>query len=345
MYNLTVVDLSSYNTLRISAKASNLIEINTADDINKLPPENVFFLGSGANILFTKDFPGTIAKIKLSGIKVLKETNTDVLIEVAAGENWHDFVTWAVDHNLSGIENMALIPGTVGAAAIGNIAAYGGNQEDIFASLQATNIKTQKNQEFSKTDMQFGYRNSFLRQHPDYLVTSVTYRLSKTAHLNTSYHATRHASLLSTLNQINTPPFTIRHVFDAVVKIRSEKLPDPKLVGTAGSFFKNPVVSKEKFHQLKQQIPDLLAYPTEKLSYIDPEEQSEYVKVSIGRALDELGWRGKRIGNVGTFPQHALVIVTYPGATGQEVYQFAEMMRANVKKNFDINLEYEVVII
>lgn len=341
-----MVDLSHYNTLRIPAKANKLFEINSEADIKKLPSENLIFLGEGANILFKSVQLDQLAKINLKGKKVIKETDDSVYVEVAAGENWHDFVTWAVNQNFSGVENMVLIPGNVGAAPIGNIACYGQNQEDVFVSLQTANLKTKKKEVFTKKDMQFGYRESvFKTKSLNHLIASVTYQLSKTAHLELSYHATRHASLIPTLQQIAKEPYTIKDVYNAIIKIRTEKLPDPKKVGTAGSFFKNPITTKKQFEKLSSQVPDLQSYPVEKLKYdpLDPSAQS--VKLPAGRLLDELGWRGKRIGNVGTYPTHALTVVTYPGATGQEVYEFTENMRSDIKKNFNLDLEYEVVIV
>jgi UDP-N-acetylmuramate dehydrogenase len=344
-----VLDLTPYNTLRLPAKAKKLFEINTEADIKKLPPENIIFLGEGANILFKSPKLDQLAKINLRGKKVIKETADSVLVEIAAGENWHNFVTWAVNQNLSGVENMALVPGSIGAAAIGNIACYGQNQEDVFIKLQATNLKSHKTETFNKKGMDFGYRESILKNPSlNYLITSVTYKLSKTAHLELSYHAARHASLIPTLQQIAKEPYTIRDVYNAIIKIRTEKLPDPKKVGTAGSFFKNPIVLKTHYLYLKSQINDLQVYPFEKLKYTNESEwieKAQKVKLPAGHLLDELGWRGKRIGNVGTYHTHALTVVTYPGATGPEVYEFTENMRADVKKNFNIDLEYEVVIL
>jgi len=247
------------------------------------------------------------------------------------------------------VENMALIPGKVGAAAVGNIAAYGQNQEDVFVSPEAFNLKSKKTEVFTKNDMEFSYRESILKKKSgEYLVISVTYKLSKTAHLELSYHASRHASLLPTLREIAKEPYTVRDVFNAVVKMRTEKLPDPKNIGTAGSFFKNPLISKNHYFSLKSLVSGLQAYPPEQLKYEVEStwlEKTDVVKVPAGRLLDELGWRDKKIGNVGTFHNHALTVVTYPGATGREVYEFAENMRADVKKHFEIDLEYEVVIV
>lgn len=341
-----MVDLSSLNTLHLPAKAENILEINTASDLAQINLSRPYLvLGNGANILFTRDFPGTIVLNQLKGKKIVAETDSDITVQFASGEDWHQTVLWAVENNYSGMENMALIPGTIGAAPIGNIAAYGQNQEDLFINAQCSMINIQKNIFLNKNDMQFAYRESYLKHHPEYFVTSVTYKLSKKAHLELSYHAARHASLLPTLQTIAKEPFTIKDVCHAVIKLRTEKLPDPEKIGTAGSFFKNPVASKSQVETIKKIIPDLQTYPVSKLQYLNSDQNDEYVKLPAGMLLDKLGWRGKRIGHVGTFPTHALTVVTYPGATGQEVYSFAEAMRADIKKNFAIDLEYEVVIV
>ena len=185
------------------------------------------------------------------------------------------------------------------------------------------------------------YKNKFL-------VTKVIYKLSKIASSDTAYHS-RHESLESELRKLSAPPYTIKNVAQAVINIRKIKMPDWNKIGTAGSFFKNPFVTKEKLTQLQSHIPDLQFYPTEKMLYPRPFDpifsRTDLVKIPAGRLLDELGWRNKRIGNVGTFEKHALVIVNYGGATGAEIYDFAESMRADIKNNFDIDLEYEVVIV
>lgn len=342
-----MIDLTPLNTLRVHAQANGLVKVNDLSQIAQLPTDqSLLLLGHGANVLFVDDYPGTVAKINLGGKKVVSQSNDSVIAEVAAGEDWHQLVIWSVDNNWSGMENMALIPGTAGAAAVGNIAAYGQNQEDIFVKLTAVNLETGKSEEFGKQDCQFAYRESrFKHGHTKYLVTSVTYQLSKTAHFDTSYHS-RYESLSAELP--SKKQLTPKDVAGAVIRLRRKKLPDPDKVGTAGSFFKNPVVDKDKYLSLKSQVPQLQAYPPTKLKY---ENESEWmgsvneVKVPAGRLLDELGWKGKRVGNVGTHPTHALTVVNYGNATGREIFDFSESMKADIKKNFGINLEYEVEII
>lgn len=340
-----MIDLTNLNTLHVAASAKDLLEINTITDLKRLDTTQPFmFLGSGANILFTKDFPGVIAKINLAGKKVVQETDNDILIEVAAGENWHKLVTWTVDNDWSGLENMALIPSTVGAAAVGNIAAYGQNQEDVIDSVMAIDLSTGKTEKFSQVECKFAYRESFFKHQNKYLVTSVFYRLSKKFDPQDTYHD-RYISLQGELTKIANSPYSIRDVYQAVINIRSDKLPNWNKVGTAGSFFKNPLISKEKYLKIASQVPQLQWYSAQKLQYKNTEELPEIVKIPAGRLLDYLGWKGKTVGRVSTSPNQALYVINLGGATGQEIYEYSEAMRADIKKNFDVDVEYEVIVL
>ena len=345
-----MVDLSSLNTLRLPAKAKKLTEINSESDIKKLPPEKIIFLGEGANILFKSEILDTVTKINLKGKKIIKETDDSVFVEIAAGENWHEFVTWTVENDWSGVEDMALIPGTVGAAPIGNIGAYGQSVDQTLHEVRIFSLETGKIEIFSRSDCKLIYRESVFKHDlkGKFIILSVTFRLSKIPVSKIDYYS-RHESLRSEIAKIAQPPHTIKDVYRAVINIRTQKMPDWKKVGTAGSFFKNPFVSKAGLRQIQKNIPDIQFYPTTGMDYpqlTDPKlKASDYVKIPAGRLLDELGWKGKKIGNVGTYDKHALVIVTSTGATGQKVWEFAESMRADVKKNFNLDLEYEVVIL
>lgn len=338
---MSMVDLTHLNTLRVPAKAEDLRVIREIGEIREIgKDEPHLFLGHGANILFVHDFPGTVYKIDLTGMKVINETDETVTIEAMAGQDWHELVMWTVKNNWSGLENMAYIPGTVGAAATGNIAAYGQNQGDLVKSVEIYDLQTGKTEILPHNQCRFVYRNSDLKK---YLVTKVVYELSKTAQFSTDYHS-RYESLKDELIKFSTPPYRIQDVAQAVINIRKIKMPDWTQVGTAGSFFKNPFVTSEKYSMLSAQIKELQAYPTEKMLYPDKVE-ADLVKIPAGRLLDELGWKNKKIGNVSTFGKHALVIINLGGATGQEIYDYAEKMREDIKKNFDIVLEYEVRII
>jgi len=351
-----MVDLTPYNTLRLPAQAQHLHEVESIDQIKPLLEQGVcedrfFVTGSGANVLFKSDFPGSVIRVGIPGKEVMSETPEYVQVKIGAGEDWPGVVEWAVTNNLAGIENLALIPGLAGSGPYQNIAAYGQSLDETFVSLRAVNLKTGQTEEFDKQACGFRYRDSVFKSKlkNTYLITDLTLQLSKVSRsLKTNYYS-RYESVESELQKFAQPPYTIHDVYQAVVNLRRVKLPDWTKIGTAGSFFKNPFVTKPELTRLQSKLDQLQFYPTTGMDYPRPDDpvfdHTKYVKIPAGRLLDELGWKGKRIGNVGTFDKHALVIVTYPGATGQEVYEFTESMRADVQKNFGVNLEYEVVIV
>lgn len=327
-----MVDLLPYNTFKVSVMAHDFSVVRAKKDI---PRESFLILGEGANVLLTKDIAGLVVKNEIRGQKVIGEDDNSVTVELGSGESWIDLVNWSVENGWSGIENMAFIPGTVGAATVGNIAAYGESFEDVF--VEAKSLK----EKFSKADCEFGYRDSvFKNDRQDVFVTSVTIKLSKKPVMDTAYYS-RYESLKT---QLGEPPYTPKMVAAAVTRLRQSKLPDWHRVGTAGSFFKNPLVSAEKAHALQKEISELQTYPAEKLQYGDG-SAANFVKVPAGRLLDELGWRGKRIGRVGTWKNHALTVVNYGGATGQEILDFTNQMKSDINSHFDIDLEPEVKII
>jgi UDP-N-acetylmuramate dehydrogenase len=350
----TNYDLTPLNTLHISASAARFSDVRDLQQLQNLIRQDLFsdgylLLGKGANILFRENFPHLVVKISTQGFQVVSQTNSDIILEIAAGHDWCQLVETAVNSGWAGIENMALIPGTVGAAPIGNIAAYGQNFTDVFDSLDAVNLHTGKVEKFTAADCKFGYRDSIFKHElkHQYAVTAVRLKLSKVAHLETSYHS-RYESLESELSTFAKPPYSIKDIHQAVINIRTRKLPDWTKVGTAGSFFKNPVIPNNKLVQLQNKFPNIQYYPVDKLSYPQPNDpgfvHADHVKIAAGWILDELGWKGKKIGHVGTAPNQALVVIN-EGGTGQEVYEFTESMRADFKKHTDVELEYEVVII
>lgn len=340
----TDFSLKAYNSLQVEAKAKHFREVNALADLANLPAEPIFILGEGCNTLFTKDWPGLVIKNNLRGREIISEDSEEAVIKIASGEDWHQLVTWTVDHNWSGIENMAYIPGTVGAAVAGNIAAYGQALDASLVSIETMEITSGKSKTFSKDECELHYRHSIFQDElkGQFFITSATLKLSKTAHFDTHYYS-RRESLQTELAKINpSGNYSIKDVYQAVINIRTQKLPDWRKIGTAGSFFKNPFVTQEKLVELQKEMTELQAYPTKGMDY--PKNfVANSVKIPAGRLLDELGWRGRRIGNVGTYEKHALVIVNY-GATGQEVFEFAEMMRNDVLKNYDVNFEYEVQV-
>lgn len=346
-----MVDITSLTTLHPTTKADSIFEIHTEADLQKAITSGIFtqnflILGHGANVLFTKDFPGTVVLNRLESRPQVEKEGDSLKITAGSGFSWHNLVTFTVKNNWSGLENMALIPGTVGAAVVGNIAAYGQNQEDVFDSLTAIDLTTGKSQTFTKSDLHFDYRDSLLKHEfkDHYFITSVTYQLSPTPKPSLSYHD-RFVSLETELAKFATVPYSISDIYTAVINIRTAKLPDPEKVGTAGSFFKNPTISKAKALELQKTIPELQIYPVQKLNYDEPASNSDMVKIPAGRLLDFLGWKGKTIGKVSTSSNQALCLVNLGGATGAEIYSYSENMRADVKSHFDIDLEYEVVIV
>lgn len=345
-------NLSTLNTFKVSAVAALFTEINTIEDIDAVVEyvgagAPFFMLGSGANVLFVEDYQGLVIKNNLKGIKVLSEDNETIKLAVGSGEDWTELVAFAVGKNWSGIENLAFIPGTVGAAVVQNIAAYGQNFEDIFIEAESINLLDGEIVRFSKENCQFNYRTSIFKgkQHQHFFITSVTIVLSKISQSNISYHS-RYESLEAELVN-KKPPYSVSDIYEAVVSLRKKKLPDWQIVGTAGSFFKNPVISKKHFLALQTKVSELQSYPVERLDYSKDaiSTEVEYVKVPAGRLLDELGWKGKRIGNVGTFEKQALVVINLGGASGAEILDFTQQMAADVLNNYEIVLEPEVYIL
>ncbi len=355
------ISLKTLNTFQIDVKAKYLFEFDRIEELIQVIKSNQddfinqkkLVLGSGSNVLFTQDFDGFVIKPNLKGITVVKETDTDVWIKSACSELWHDLVTFSVERNLHGIENMALIPGTVGAAPIQNIAAYGQNLVDTFDLLEAINLTTGKIQVFDKQACEFAYRDSIFKNQlkNQFLVISVTLKLSKILTLDTSYFQMHvsNDSIKTELAAIAKEPYSIKDVYQAVINIRTRKLPDPAKSPNIGSFFLNPLVSKEKLTELQSKISELQFYPPDQLTYKqlnDPEfVKDDYVKLPAGRLLDELGWRGKWIGNVGTHDKQALLIVTNGKAKGAEIINFANQMKQSVKNAYGIDLQSEVNII
>ncbi|MBI5139823.1 UDP-N-acetylmuramate dehydrogenase [Candidatus Nomurabacteria bacterium] len=352
-------DLKKLNTLSVSARAKLFVEIKSEEDLRALfltsefKENNKFFLGGGSNVLFTKDFNGIVVKVSILGKKVLEESEESVLLEVNAGENWHDFVTYAVEKNWGGIENLAFIPGLVGAAPIQNIAAYGENFSDVFISLDAFNVESGEVEVFDKEKCGFGYRESIFKRElkGKYIILRVRMKLSKIPKLETSYYQIGivRDGVKQELEKISKGPYSIKDVYQAVINIRTRKLPDPKKIPTAGSFFLNSIVSKEKYEELKKKVPELQCYPPDQVAYKklnDPAlAKEDFVKVATGRLLENLGWLGKWDGNVGVHDKHALVIVTNGEASGAEILKFSELIKKSYLENYGIPLEAEVNLI
>lgn len=348
--------LKNNNAFKVAVNARYFTVVNSTDDLSNLITDERFknnahyILGEGANTLFTKDFEGFVIKMAIKGIQILSEDEEAVLLEVGGGESWIGLVQYCINNHLAGIENLNLIPGTVGAAPVQNIAAYGQNFEDVFVSLDAFNLETANIEVFDKEQCKFGYRSSIFKKEArgKYLVTAVRIRLFKNEMVNTSYHS-RYGSVQSELEQFTKPPYSIRDIAKAIARIRERKFPDWEKEGTAGSFFLNPVITKEHLAYLQEKAPGLQFYPVDKLTYAMPDDPSfnyaDHVKVAAGWLLEELGWKGKRIGNVGTSNEQALVVINYGGASAEEILDFTHKMQKDFKNAYNIELEPEVNIV
>lgn len=326
--------LKPYNSFGVDVKASKLVYIASANDVHKallMNCESYKVLGGGSNILLTSDVEACVLKNEIKGVEIVDEDSEMALVEVGAGENWHEFVMWAVENGLGGLENLALIPGTVGAAPIQNIGAYGVEQMSCFHSLKAIDLVSRMNYSFYKADCNFGYRDSIFKNEAKdrYIITHVRYLLYKKHIPNVAY-----ADLKSLIEQRGILEPTIRDVANCVIDIRKAKLPDPKTIGNAGSFFKNPVVELHHIRELKKHYPEMPFYP------IDEEK----AKVAAAWLIDNAGYKGVRKGNTGTHDRQALVIVNTGNATGLEILNFSDEIRSAVYGKFGIILEREVNI-
>jgi UDP-N-acetylmuramate dehydrogenase len=291
-----------------------------------------FILGGGSNILFCQDYNGLILKNSILGIDIDAEDEKHVYIKTGAGEEWHHLVLFAVNNGYAGIENMSLIPGSVGAGPIQNIGAYGVELKDVLVEVEAIEIETGHLRRFTNEDCKFGYRNSIFKGEGKgkYIITSTTIRLNKQPVLNTKYGAIEEEIKRMGVNEIN-----IKAISDAVINIRQSKLPDPAKTGNAGSFFKNPEISKEQFDNLKERFPTIIAFDT-----LDGNK-----KLAAGWLIEQCGWKGKRIGDAGVHPNQALVLVNYGNATGNEILTLANDILKSVFEKFGVELETEVNII
>jgi len=328
------VSLKKHNTFGINASAESFVEVFSTDELKAVLKENsdpIFILGGGSNLLLRKDVEGLIIKNQIFGKKIIKETEDNVLIEIGGGENWHEFVLYTLKNGWSGVENLSLIPGTVGASPIQNIGAYGVELKDVFESLQAIDLQTLEEVNFSKKECKFGYRDSIFKRDlkGKMFITKVTFQLSKKPVINIAYGA-----IQEILNQKNISNPTSKDVSNAVIEIRQSKLPDPAKLGNSGSFFKNPEIAKEQFLKVQKRFPNIVFYPLE----------NGQIKVPAGWLIEQAGWKGKRIGDCGSHAKQALVLVNYGEATGAEIWELAMKIQASVFEKFDINITPEVNI-
>jgi UDP-N-acetylmuramate dehydrogenase len=330
------ISLKSFNTFGIEAKTRFFIELLTEEDVFsffsafKGYPKPFMFLGGGSNMLFTKDFPGTVVRLCTKGIQVVEEDNDSVLVRAASGENWDGFVMFCVDQGWGGLENLSMIPGNVGTGPIQNIGAYGVELKDRFVELEALRIDTLEKVVLSKEQCEFGYRDSIFkrREKGKFFILKVSFRLLKQPELNLDYGTIREE--LQTMNRLSP---TISDVREAVCRIRGKKLPDPVQMGNAGSFFKNPSISRQQFINLKERFPGVVSYP-----------QEDAYKVAAAWMIEQCGWKGKRYGDAGVHENQPLVLVNHGSATGEEILNLANQIIQSVEEKFGIRLEPEVNI-
>ena len=328
--------LQNLHSFGCNEKANYFAKIDSIEAIEKsiqwAKEKNMpyLILGSGSNILFTKTFEGVVLKMEIMGIKKLKETASEVYLEVGAGENWHHFVIYCVQKGWGGVENLSLIPGTVGAAPIQNIGAYGVEAKDSIESVTAYDTQSAQFITLQNSDCAFAYRTSLFKNEKDrYIISSVQFVLQKQPIFKTKYGAIKEV-----LHQKNNKQPSVEAISNAVIQIRSEKLPDPKKLGNAGSFFKNPTITKNSFEVLIAKFPKMIAYPITDDTY----------KIAAGWLIEACGWKGIQKGNVGCYEKQSLVIVHYNNGPGIEIYNFSEEIIQSVLAKFEILLEREVVI-
>ena len=331
-------NLKHLNTFGINVSANYFVECCSVDELKAILSDEQFInqpqliLGGGSNILFTKNFDGLIIKNNLKGIELVKEDADFYHVKCAAGEVWHEFVIHCIANNYAGLENLSLIPGNVGASPMQNIGAYGVEIKDTFFELEAIHIKEKNIQKFTNEQCKFGYRESVFKRElkNQFIITSVTFKLRKKPVFNTSYGA-----IETELQSMGVTNLTIQAISQAVCNIRNSKLPNPKEIGNAGSFFKNPEVSNITWDQLKNTFPGSIGYHLE----------SGNVKLAAGWLIEQCGWKGKQIGDAGVHKLQALVLVNYNDAKGQEVFELSQKIIDSVKEKFGVLLEREVNII
>ena len=325
--------LKNYNSFGIEVETEFFAAISNEAELIEVLKSNgnkpFRVLGGGSNVLLTEDYKGLTLVIQNKGISILEETASRVLIEVQAGENWHELVLWALENDFGGIENLALIPGSVGAAPIQNIGAYGVELSSVFHRCKALDLESLSFNEFDKAACEFGYRSSVFKTHlkGKAIITRVQFKLSKKNHQTHTQYGTLQASLQG-------KEMSIQNIAASVIAIRKSKLPDPAQIGNSGSFFKNPVIPVNQFKQLQENYPEIPHYP----------DTAEKIKIPAGWLIEKLGYKGKRFGDAGVHEKQALVLVNYGNAKGVELLNLAQQIQEQVLQNFGIQLEVEVNI-
>lgn len=330
------ISLKPLNTFGINVVAKEFASVETKQDLAKILNtnlSNLLVLGGGSNILLTKDVNALVLHINIKGIEIVSVYENNVRVRVAAGENWHEFVSWCLGKNYGGIENLSLIPGNVGTAPIQNIGAYGVELKDVFISCEAMNIQTQELRTFNKEECDFGYRNSIFKEElkGQYIITSVIFELSSLQHVIKKKYGDIESELKN--NGIENP--TIQDISKAVISIRNSKLPNPKVLGNSGSFFKNPMISCVQFQLIKNKFPKIPHYKVSETT----------VKIPAGWLIETVGFKGKTFKNYGVHNKQALVLVNYGNASGKDILELSKKIQEAILKVFDIVLEIEVNIL
>lgn len=330
------VPLKEFNTFGIQSIAKRFARFSSKEELSnildKRGGDSLLVLGGGSNILFTKDVDALVVRNEIKGFEILQETEEIAIVKSGAGEIWHEFVLNCIDHNLGGIENLSLIPGSVGASPMQNIGAYGVEIKDVFHSLEAYEIATGNIKVFTHEECQFGYRESvFKRSLKDqFIILSVSFRLRKKHQINSSYGA-----INMELERLGIQHPTIKDISNAVIAIRSSKLPNPKEIGNAGSFFKNPVVDIAVLTEIQKQFENVPNYPAE----------NGNVKLAAGWLIEQAGWKGKTISTYGVHKNQALVLVNYSDSKGSDIYHLSSQIISDIHSKFGVELEREVNIL
>lgn len=332
-----VVSLKPYNTFGIDATARYFGAFASLDELKGMlsfagSKGPALVIGGGSNILLTGDVDGVVLHNKLSGIEVVSSDEEHIYVKAGAGESWHLFVLHCIAQGYVGVENLSLIPGSVGASPMQNIGAYGVEIKDVFHELEALHLQEGTLHRFNVSDCAFGYRESVFKKKlkGQFIITSVTFRLYKTPRFNTSYGA-----IAQELERMGATELSIGLISQAVINIRSAKLPDWKVTGNAGSFFKNPVIANEQFQAIKASFPDVVHFPA----------GGDAIKLAAGWLIEQCGWKGFRKGDAGCYPKQALVLVNYGQATGAEIYDLSQDIIESVQQKFGVQLEREVNIV
>lgn len=329
------ISLKKYNSFNIDVNAKEFVEVNSKDELieiaNKTKDKNVLYLGGGSNILFTRDFDGIVIHLNIKGVQFEKTNSDETVVQANAGENWSNFVEFCIKNNLGGIENLSMIPGNVGSAPVQNIGAYGVEIKDVFLTCEVFNKNDFSIKTYNLEDCKFDYRNSIFKENKNLIILSVRLKLKNKNHkINSSY-----GGINDELKKLKISKPTIKDISNVVCSIRKRKLPDPKKIGNAGSFFKNPVVKKDKLEWIKKYFNDVPSYKLDDKNY----------KIPAAWLIESAGLKGKELDGFGIHKTQPLVLVNYGGAKGDDIYKLSLSIKEIIFKIFKIELETEVNII